>query len=518
MALGYLPNYDEDVFISYAHNDDDVYASEPRGWVTQLHYDLEQRVTGYLGSQARLWRDIEIRNNEHFDEKISNRLAKTATLLSVISPSFIKRPWCLRELEEFALHAEGGTGIRVDEERSRIFKVEKIPIDRDALPSPMQGTKTYRFYGPDPRQPNRSHEFRPQLGGDYFLRYYEEMDELAKDIATVLRELAELTASGGAQPGAAAQAQLAVYVAETTSDLDDKLGEVRRDLKDRGYLVLPSADLPYRAKDYRDKVRECLKRAALSVHLVGAQYGFVPEGEASKSNVWLQHDLAIERGADAGFERLIWMPPGLSPSDERQRRFVDYLREDPAAQKGADLLETKLEDLKTVIQEKLRQIGERNSAKQRRPQAAAAAQRKAAGEPLRIYLICDPLDRQQPQLVALRRFLLAKGYEPMLPSESEDEAETLADHIDNLELCDACLVYYGAGSARWFDAKLKDFRKILSRRPQPVLAKAVYIAAPETPAKAEVETNEALVLKGGAAFAPETLAPFLGRLGSAASA
>jgi hypothetical protein len=51
-AVGYLSNFDEDVFISYAHNDDDIYAQESLGWVTRLHQDLEQRVRTYLGSES----------------------------------------------------------------------------------------------------------------------------------------------------------------------------------------------------------------------------------------------------------------------------------------------------------------------------------------------------------------------------------------------------------------------------------------------------------------------------------
>jgi hypothetical protein len=34
VAMGYLSNFDEDVFISYAHNDDDIYPQESLGWVT----------------------------------------------------------------------------------------------------------------------------------------------------------------------------------------------------------------------------------------------------------------------------------------------------------------------------------------------------------------------------------------------------------------------------------------------------------------------------------------------------
>jgi hypothetical protein len=67
--MGYVAGFDEDVFISYAHNDDDVFAPEQWGWVTRLHQDLEQRVRNHLGSDVRLWRDCEIRNNEDFTKK-----------------------------------------------------------------------------------------------------------------------------------------------------------------------------------------------------------------------------------------------------------------------------------------------------------------------------------------------------------------------------------------------------------------------------------------------------------------
>ena len=98
--MGFLPGFEDDVFISYAHNDDDRFPREEKGWVSQLHADLEERVRYHLGQPPRLWRDCEIRNNDDFAKKISSRLAHTATLLSVISHNFLQRPWCDRELKE----------------------------------------------------------------------------------------------------------------------------------------------------------------------------------------------------------------------------------------------------------------------------------------------------------------------------------------------------------------------------------------------------------------------------------
>ena len=386
-----------------------------------------------------------------------------------------------------------------------------MPVERNALPPAMQGTKTYRFfYQPDPAQPDRTKELRPVLGGEYLRRYFEEMDELAKDIATLLKGMVGERSEKPSRP--------IVYVAETTRDLDDKVGELRRDLKDRGYVVLPDGDLPNRADAYKDKVRECLKRAVLSVHLVGAGYGSVPEGE-TKSNVWLQHDLAMERGADPAFFSLIWIPRGVAASDERQRDFITRLNDEAGAQRGADLLNGNIEELKTVIHDRLAKIRQQQESPQQ-PAAAAspiagAASKRAADEPLRVYIMCDAADRKSPSLAALRKYLLSEGCEPMLPTQSDNESEALQIHTENLGLCDACLIFYGQGSSAWFEAKLRDLRKYLRGRQPPVAAKAIYIAPPPTDHKAELETLEAMVLREGEAFSPEVLAPFVQTLRAA---
>jgi hypothetical protein len=512
--VGFLSNFDEDVFISYAHNDDDLYGPERSGWVTRLHQDLERRVRNYLGADIRFWRDCEIRNNDDFTNKILKRLTRTATFLSVLSPSFLQRDWCKRELEAFAGHAEGQMGVLIDNEKSRIFKAEKMPVERSALPLIMQGTKTYRFYEPDPANPQSPHELRPDFGTEFFRRYFEQMDELAKDIATLLKEMTRLAVNGKhAQPD-----RITVYVAETTSDLDEKAGELRRDLKDRGYLVLPAGDLPYRAGAYKDKVRECVRQAILSVHLVGAEYGFVPEGE-TKSNVWLQHDLAMERSADPNFLRLIWMPGEVSSPDKRQEEFLTYLHEDAGVQKGADLLNGNIEDFKTVIHESLARIRSRKEAPPSPPPVAVGTpvSVRAQDEPLRLYIMCDRADRKSPSLVALRKWLLTQGCEPLLPSGGEDESAALQVHVENLGLCDACLIYYGEGSPGWFEAKLRDLRKYLKGRQPPVAAKAIYIAPPFNENKDDVATLEATVLRGSDAFSPEAIDPFMQRVRAAAS-
>src|SRR4029077_6404079 len=88
-------------------------------------------------------------------------------------------------------------------------------------------------------------------------------------------------------------------------------------------------------------VREQLSRCRLSVHMVGENYGVVPD-DCTDSIVVLQHELAIERAVAGDFCRLIWMPPDLTTDDQRQRQFIERLRNDSSIHAGAHITKTPL--------------------------------------------------------------------------------------------------------------------------------------------------------------------------------
>lgn len=103
----------------------------------------------------------------------------------------------------------------------------------------------------------------------------------------------------------------------------------------------------------------------------------------------------------------------------------------------------------------------------------------------------------------------------MLPTQSEDESEALKIHAENLALCDGCLIFYGQGSPAWFDAKLRDLRKYLRGRQPPVAAKGIYIAAPPSEHKSELQTLEAMMLREAGSFSPDVIVPFVQKLRAA---
>jgi hypothetical protein len=515
--MGFLTDFEEDVFISYATIDDDCLPGEKAGWVAQLHEDLTRRVKVRLGADnVQMWRDYQIGANAVFETTIKGRLDKTAALLSILSPSFLTRDWTKLELAEFVQRARDGIGLVVNADKSRIFKVEKLEVSRESLPLAMQGTRSYKFCKPDPDRPNISREFRPQVYESDRIGYFKELDNLAIDIASLLRDMAQ---------AAPPKASLGIYVAETTYGLNDQLTSVRRELSDRGYAVYPQGDLSRRPEEFIEQVRSDLKRSVLSVHLVGAMYGLIPEGEI-RSIGQIQHELAMERGAsDPDFVRLIWMPEGLVPIEESQRKFIEHLQNDAEVQKNAEIMEAKLDELKSALRDRLDAIEQRREAAAKvalaapaaAPQGAVAAPQGLASpaDAPTVYIICDISDLQSDFLTNLRNCLFDDGCEPVLLTEKGIRDPSLSRHLENLKSCDAFLIFYGAGSPEWFEDKLSDYRQYLRARTRPVLAKAIYFAPPDTQQKRDARTNEAPMFRAGASFSRDDIGTFLSRLSDA---
>ncbi|HEX8290415.1 MAG TPA: hypothetical protein VF570_01590, partial [Pyrinomonadaceae bacterium] len=187
------------------------------------------------------------------------------------------------------------------------------------------------------------------------------------------------------------------------------------------------------------------------------------------------------------------------PRDERQRRFIDHFRLGLNGRGGTEVLQTSLEDLKKLIEERVS------------VQAAPAPAAAEADGPASVYLVCDREDLDD--VTPLEEYLYESGLDVVLPALEGDEEALKEDHKANLLECDSVLLYFGRGSEIWLRMKQRELQKIAGYgRAKPMLAKAIYLAAPHTPAKEHVRDRESVVIKNFAAFSPDRLAPFVERL------
>ena len=103
-----------------------------------------------------------------------------------------------------------------------------------------------------------------------------------------------------------------MYLAECSYDRKPQRELIEGELKRLGYPVLPDRRLPTDEAEYVAAVESLLARCALSIHLVGENYGAVPDGPTEKSVGILQNELAVARCRSGALKRLIWLPQGTT--------------------------------------------------------------------------------------------------------------------------------------------------------------------------------------------------------------
>jgi hypothetical protein len=496
-------NFEHDFLISYAHIDDQALVDGEKGWVSRLHRLLEIRVGQMRGEVPRIWRDPKLQGNDYFADTILERLPRIAALVSVLSPRYVQSEWCNRELKEFSRAAEQSGGVRIAD-KARIFKVVKTPVEYERLPVEVQPMLGYDFFVYD-ADSGRPRELSPEFGPGADRAFLTKLDDLAYDITQVLK----LVESNG-DSGGHTQSKGTVYLAETSFELREERESIRRDLVRNGYEVLPDRPLPLVAPELDALVTEQLGRSKLSIHLIGRNYGVIPEG-AVHSIVERQQELATLSGAGGKLTSLVWIAPGMQVEDERQKQFIEHLQIDPAVHAAAELLEIPVEDLKTLIHRKL--------APPPVPvKPVTAAPVAASAELTRIYLLCDQQDVDAT--VPLVDYLFEQGFEVILPLFDEDEAQSRLDHEESMQSADAVLVYFGAGGELWLRRKLRELQKSAGLgREKPWLARAIYVGAPPSAQKARFRTLEApLVHEPPTGFEPAAIAPFIETIAAARGA
>src|SRR5215216_2649352 len=414
------PVFEEDVFISYAHIDDQPLAEGLKGWVETFHERLKVRLEQIAGQRVRVWRDRKLNGNDEFGEVIITKLSHSAALVAVISPRYVKSDWCVREFEEFCARAGASVGLKL-KGKLRVFKVVKSYVPLDS-PEPLHGPRKvlaeclgsslgYQFFEYDVER-DRSREFSPDVTPARDIRYWERLDDLAYDIKQMLDVLARGNTPSPPPTGKT------IFLSETTSDIASERDVIKRELQQKGHVVLPDQQLPLNSPKLRDALRDYISRSSLSIHLLGGNYGITPELE-ERSLTEIQAEVADERGES--LRRIVWMPAGLEPSEERQRLLVNHYQRGLNGHRGVEVLQTSLEELKKHIEERL--------APPRKPEPELTGE----GRPPGIYLICDREDMEE--VTPLADYLFERGLNVFLPAVEGDESMLREDHKANLIDC-----------------------------------------------------------------------------------
>lgn len=494
-----MARFRKDLFISYAHIDNQPLNPEEKGWVSRFHASLEALLSMRLGQTAKIWRDDKLRGNDVFADEIIDQFVHTAVLVSVLTPRYLNSEWCTREAHEFCERAKQSGGVVIDN-KARVFKIMKSPVDtQEVLPPVIKDVLGYEFFSLEDGTPL---ELDPAYGEKFAQDYNRKVGKLAWDISQLLKQLSTDSHVSSKDNDAHIPPKATIYLAECSYDRKEAREILEGDLRCHGYTVLPDQQLPRDEADFVAAVERLLVRCQLSIHLVGASYGAVPDGPSQKSVVVLQNELAVQKSKNTGFPRVIWLPDGVSSAQPQQQEFIQALHQDAGAQFAADLITGDIEALKASIHMTLKKL-EQPEPKQLEKQIDDAGRIK------QIYLICNEKDRKAT--VPVRKYLREHGYEVSLPAFEGDASAVREAHRQLMSHCDAVILFYGTGSEAWKRAIDNELKKMPGYRDrEPLLANFTYLAEPKTADKEDlIDMEEPNLINGIADFSVAEMAPFM---------
>jgi len=487
-------NFEHNLFISYAHIDNEPLTPGEKGWVSRFHTTLKAMLSMRMGRDARIWRDEKLQGNDVFSDEIVTRFSRSAALLSIVTSRYLNSEWCTREAREFCQSAQQNGGLTFDN-KSRVFKVIKNPVEsQDPLPAPMKELLGYEFFTEEDGAPL---EFDPAYGQKYAERYNKSVGILAFQISQLLKRL-----DSGVEPQPAGKP--AIYLAECGYDRKQARELLDAELKRLGYPVLPDRQLPADQAQYVATVETMLARCALAIHLVGERSGAVPDGPTAKSVGVLQNELAAARCRGGGLKRLIWLPEGTLSGDPDQQAFIEALHRDAEVQFGADLITGDLELLRGAVHATLKKLEQPESQQPQRDDTDVEAGAGAGAGGALMYFILDEKDRKAS--VPLRKLCKQLGFEVALPAFDGDAAQIRKNNQQLLGSCDAAVLFYGAGDEAWkraIDSELKKTAGYRAGKRLPTIY--TYLAEPRTCDKEDmIDMEESGLIDGLNGFVEET--------------
>jgi hypothetical protein len=443
-----------DIFISYAHADDEVPEGARTGWVTTLVVELKKILRRKLGgSGAAVWMDHQLAGDENVSDELRARLRESRTLVLVMSPGYLKSQWCQRELANF-LREAGGRGVR-----PRVFLVEIEPIERDSWPRGLQDLELtpVRFWEKTLERPEPylvGYPNPPRSGSSV---YWKNLNELAHWIAGRL----------GADAAAPGGRKRVVVIAEATDDLDEQRESVTALLRQHEFEAVPLRAYPRDTEAaYLDAVRRDLRDAALFVQLLGRWEGKALE-DGGASIVALQAREALAAHRERGLAVLQWREGGLDPLLAKSEAHRVLLQ-------GPFVQASGFEQFRREVLRALK------------VEVAAAPAPAPAAVPIpnggfSVFVKADDVDTD----LAGAACESLKGLDVVpVPSASNGHIpfpRALERQLDTISRCDGVLFVYGESSLGWLTAQVGYASRVMGLRPDHVWGAVLDAPAPGRP-------------------------------------
>ena len=492
---GYLDNFGNDVFISYAHVENLPDREGDKGWVEEFGNQLSVRLLKRLGVSVKVWRDPKLSRAQVVDRVIEKEVLGSGVLLSLITPRYLHSDYCAQEIDWFRDKAQSEPpGLVVGDDYLRVLPVLLYNIPRDDWPEVCREVTPFEFFE------TAEDEFGEPLSPDS----PEFGRSLARLVKSIVEILGHLQASTPAEPAALPPRQESEESDETVrvflARSPDRLVLTRQRLSDalarQGIEILSPVPPPYGREEHDQAVTEAVRSATLSVHLLGEDPGEPMEGGTTYTVE------QVRLGLESARSQLVLLPQGLESERIQDPGYAEFITQLENRKRDPEKFELVNASRSQVVDEtlgRLEWLRERDQQKRRLAAIEAGAAEKA---------LIDVHEEDLDSAASLVQYLAQQRITPIMIPSVGSPGDGVARFQEKMTEAELFILFYGSVARSWVVKRLEAaIKRILTQ--QLATRILVYIGPPHKEAvQLQFPVDVALNMES---FDPESLAPILAK-------
>ncbi|WP_217577098.1 toll/interleukin-1 receptor domain-containing protein [Mesorhizobium sp. GbtcB19] len=476
--MAFDDRFEYDIFVSYAHNDNEGDAPWVSSFVKHLQIALKQR----LGTDISIFFDTSaLKGNEHL-KQLTEKARLSALFLPIVSPSYIVRDWTLAELTAFSQR---------NNSEGKIFAVEILPIENRAECTPPLDTLISTPFWYRPPETSAPIPIDLEMDKERFCLKIADLAEKLRSELTALRRQAGVPVERRKTPKSSAPSVegKTVLLAQVTGDLEAERSRLKSYLEQYDIAVISEDNYPQGGAEFRQAFAADCRRASMFVQLLGEwserRPPDLPEGYACS-----QYDIAKAEG----LKPFLWCRPDIDRKAREEHR-------DARLFVAPELNATGMEEFKARIvrfaaqQDKSRPPGQ--------PSSSAS-----------IFVDSDQTDFELAKVLANSiESIEARKRRVVLPVFKGLPEDILRDFEETILECSGMVVVFGQSQPTWVRARLRHVSKLgRSRSEAPIKVLAVYLHPPREKDELGIVDPQIIWIDGQNPDSPDVISKVLGAL------
>lgn len=466
--MSFIPGFEYDIFISYAHVDNIILPGQTDSWIEQFHKYLNMLLaqrSGHLDTVKIWWDNKKLDGNILFNQSIEEGIKKSAVLICLNSSGYVKSDYCKQELSLFYDKARSESiGLKVGN-RSRIINVLLNNIPFKGWPEPMSGATGFPFH--DAKESGDIGDPVSVTSAEFMI----QMQNLRDAVWTLLNDFGKAQKEShqtDKEDLINSKEGFTIYIGEVSDTLRIPRKRVITELEKKGFKVVTGIPPPHEVSAHEQAAMRSLKNADLAIQLLDRYPGPEIVGDAGTCYPQRQAEIAFTLPNP----QMIWVPAEIDfeiVEDEKYKSFLEDLENGKASTKTYEFVR----GANGTLAQQIIDFAEQLKVQQTKPKTKQ-------GE---LSVLLDTHFNDTQYAIALSNALQENQIRSFINPQEDDPHTNMNVLDERISQVSKLIFLYGSSSKDWVLERMSAALSLIVAKEYPVEDIFIYMAPPHKEAK-----------------------------------